>query len=318
MDDGHRRRRAPAAATAYLFPSFPMREAGLEHAQLPGFAEIVGELAARAAAVADVTPRTFAPVPGGGALGLEATLQAQYACFIESLAFARWIEGQCPPADYLAGYSMGLFAAACHAGALGFEDGLEVVHRVCVAGHAGVAGAYAVGAVFGIDPGVLDRVIARVGRGVEVIDVYGPRSLLVIGPEPAVAAVLALCARRGADTTLIPVTAPFHASALRGVARDISLLLRTVPVKEPRRPLLSCGTLRLLRTTDAVRREIARNICHGMNWHGTMQTLLGLGVTFFVECGPSQRLTRMARREVPGEYAFRNFTDLAPAGSVQP
>lgn len=294
-----------------------MRDPELEPAGLPGLPERVDAYAERAARVADVTPRTFAP-PGTEDFGtaLEATLQAQYACYVEGVAMAEWLGRRYPPCGYAAGYSMGLFAAAAHVGAVSFEDGLRILREVCRAGHAAVPDApYAVGAVFGMGEAAVEREVARVGAGVEVTDVNGPLSILVTGGAGPVNAVVEACVREGAaETRVIPVTAPFHSSAMAGAEPAIEVLLQSVPLADPRVPLVSCGTRRLLATAGDVREELARNISRPLNWYETMRTLVGLQVGLFLECGTSKRLKGMAKREVPGAYNFHAFPDFAAHG----
>jgi [acyl-carrier-protein] S-malonyltransferase len=305
---------AAPGAVAYLFPSFPMRDPEARHDAYPGLPEVVRAFADRAAEVVDVTPRTFLPPARAGfATALEATLQAQYACYVESLAIAEWLGRHYPPCDYVAGYSMGLFPAACHAGAVSFADGLRIMRDVCRAGHRAVDDrGYAVGAVFGMTEDEVRGVAARVDPEVEITDIYGPRSFLVSGRADPVAAVLAACEAQGAsESKLIPVTAPFHASAMRVVEPGISAMLASVPVAAPRAPVLSCCTQRLLRTADDVRDEFTRNISSGMNWYQTMRALVAMDVRLFLECGTTPRLTNMARREVPGDYTIRSFLDFA-------
>lgn len=301
------------AHVAYLFPTFPMRHREFRHEQLPGYAELVHRLAERAAALVTIDAHTFDP-PAAGAppQTLEATLQAHYACYIESLAMAAWLEPRFPPADYVAAYSMGLFAAVCHTGALSFEDGLRVMQAVCVTAHEAVApGSYAMGVVIGMTAETIRALLPSDPAAVEVTDTYGPHIVILSGPRVAVAGILGAFTRQGAvETRLIPMTAPFHSSALARTEPLALEMLRDIQVNRPHCGLVSALTQEVLTRPEELRSEIARNVSHPMCWYGTMRVLLQLDVTLLLECGPSQSLTNLAREDLPGPYAIHDYRDF--------
>ncbi len=285
--------------TALLFPTFPMRDPEFDLEQHQGLSGPLRGLAERAAAVIDLQPSAFDRSPEAlVGIGLEGALQAHYGCFIENVACAEWLESSRGPASIAAGYSMGMFPALAHLQAITFEDGLRLMRDICTCIHEGVEGTdFATGAVIGLGEATLQGLLPP---EVEVTDVYSSETLLVAGPRAAVATLLISCEEAGAlETKLIPVSAPFHSTALRFLEDDFFGIVDQVEVGPPRVPLVSAGTQRQLATPAEIREELGRNASRPMRWFSTVQTLVDTGVERFFECGASPRLTRMTQREFP-------------------
>ena len=300
------------ASVAFLFPTFVMRREEYRLDEIPGYLEVRAPLVDRAAAVVAITPATFAfPDRDKPVAGLPDTLQAHYASYIESVAIGAWLEPRVGKCDLVAGYSMGLFAALCHTGAMAFEDGLTLMRGLCVAVQDSVdPGAYAIGAIDGLPPDAVAGVAAT-WPGIEVVDIYGQGTTIVTGREGDVAAVLDTCQQRGATyTRLTPATAPYHSTALKAVRPIIEELADLTAIRSPRCRVVSALTQRLLSSPEDVRLEIASNVSTAMNWYATMREVRQLGMTALCECGSSNSLANMARRDLPGDYIIQDVRGL--------
>ncbi|MBT3325911.1 MAG: ACP S-malonyltransferase [Gemmatimonadales bacterium] len=297
---------------AYMFPTFPMRDRDLESDSIPGYSDLLEQWTERAGDFVDVSGDLFAFSEPGRVEDLAATMNAHYACYLESLAMADWLGEHRSEADIVTGYSMGLFGALCYAGALDFGDGFRVMREVCTRVHEAVEGvSYAMGAVMGLEEA---RVRACLDGPVEVTDVYSPSTLIIAGPSEVVDTVLSDCTEAGAEETLlIPVTAPFHSTALSGVVSGNRDTVASVTTSDPKRVVVSAIDGKPLESAADVRREIANNVASPMSWFSTLNVLLDLGTERLYECGRSQRLTNNARRELVGDYSVENFLDYAAA-----
>jgi malonyl CoA-acyl carrier protein transacylase len=300
---------------AYLFPTFPFRQRDFVHASLPGYPAFVEALARRAEAVVPITPRTFDhPVPGEPVDDpLEQTLQAQYACYIENVAMGQWLATRAPRADYVAGYSMGMFSAACHAGALAFEDGLVLLRDVCVNAHRlGPPDPFAIGAVIGLTREPVEAILDTLALArVELTDVYSEHVILVAGPEDDIRRVLdAATAAGAAETRLTPFSAPFHTSVLAPVEPLTAATLDGMTLSTPACAMVSVVTTETMTEAGQIREELIRNVSHGMNWYGTIRTLLSVNTGLFLECGTSTHLTNLVREDVPNPCDTQDFRDF--------
>ena len=309
-----------STSVAFIFPTFAMRREEYRLDEIPGYLEARAPFVDRAAAVVEITAATFAfPDRATPPEGLAATLQAHYASYLEGVAIGAWLEPRIGKCNIAAGYSMGLFAALSHAGAVSFEDGLTLMRGLCVAVHDSVdLGAYAMGAIDGLPPDDVASV-ASTWPGVEVIDIYGQGTTIVSGREGEVAAVLDTCQQRGATyTRLTPATAPYHSTALKAVRPILEELAGMIAIRSPHCRIVSALTQRLLSSPEDVRLEIARNVSTAMNWYATMRAVQQLGMSVVCECGSSNALANMARRDLPGDYSIQDVRDVGTRPTTTP
>lgn len=290
--------------TAFLFPAFAMKYREFTRHNVDGFEQEAASFYQRAAQVADIDPRKFA-CPADFSLGdeLEDDLQEHYVSYIDCCAVASLLQKQGVACDYVAGYSMGLFAALHQSGAVGFEDGLHLLRGTCNAAHSSIAGdEYGMAVVVGLTPAEIRSIIADGGLRVEVGDVCGPRVVIGSGKRSDLSRLLEAAEAAGSlQARFLPVTAPFHTSLLRSGEAQIQACLDRIQIADPTYPLVSCVDQSLLTSADEVRQEAAANLWRPMHWYETMLRLVELDVGVFVESGPSESLCNLARN-VDGDF----------------
>lgn len=300
---------------AYLFPAFTMRYEDCSRDCLDGYLEEAEEFLEKASAVVEIDRRKF-DMPGECTLHDEFLddLQEQYLCYLEGCAMASMLWKRGVSCDYVTGYSMGLFAALHHSQALSFEDGLRLVHFARSFAHdATQDDEYGMGLMVGLTPGMIVALITEHCREVEVADVCGRRVVVASGKRSEVERLLEVAENEGClHTKMLPVSVPFHSSFLRPVEERMRTILGQVQIKRPACPIVSNIDQELLTTEDDVREEVARNVFHTINWFETMNRLLDLDASVFVECGLSEGLCKLARN-IKGEYQIyhaRQFDQL--------
>ncbi len=249
---------------------------------------------------------------------LEDVLQAHYACYIDNCAVGSYLARRYGCCDYVAGYSMGVFSALHHCGAFSFQDGLLLMQRICTCAHQAVGeGEFGMGVVVGLSVDEIGQWLGERAPGVEIADICGPRVVVFSGEISDVEQVLDVAVSQGAlQAKLTPVRLPFHSSRLKRIASDVRDLVERVTLREPRYKVVSCMTQSLLATEDDVRREIVLNVSHPINWYQTMQRLLSFGVDTFLECGMSESLRNLAKRNIKGKYSIytpRQFENVFAA-----
>jgi [acyl-carrier-protein] S-malonyltransferase len=301
---------------AWIFPAFAMRHPEFRRDDIAGYSDIAEEMARRADGVVDINWQKFlAPDEFVLADGLEDTLQLQYACYIDSVALATFLQHSSFRCDYVAGYSMGVFAALCCGGVYSFEDGLMLMHQICAMAYRSIEpGEYGMGAVMGLTVDQVRPIMERVSPKLEISDVLGTRSLIISGKLGDVQTALNEFMAYGAlNVKLIPVSLPFHSSRLAHMEPEVRELVGKMSLRNPVFRVVSSTTQNVLTTRDQVCEEIARNIGHPMNWMLTMGTMARLGVDQLLECGPSESLTNIAKRNLKGMFQLQNFRDYGRA-----
>ncbi|HEX2280304.1 MAG TPA: ACP S-malonyltransferase [Thermomicrobiales bacterium] len=249
--------------------------------------------------------------------GPEAALQEtpvqQPAILLTSVAYLRALRkrGLLPDADYVAGHSLGEYAAMVASGSLAFEDALRLVRRrgELMQEH----GAGAMAAILGLAAEDVTA-IAR-DAGVEVANFNTPVQTTVSGNVPAVERAIALAKERGARRALLlPVSGAFHSTLMAPVAEAMRPLIDKTTVQAGRVPLAADVDARFLCDPADLRDELVAQICGSVRWVDVVGALVGAGVTTFYEIGPGQVLAGLIGRCAPEAAvltAERMVTDAA-------
>ncbi|MDF2762641.1 MAG: malonyl CoA-acyl carrier protein transacylase [Thermomicrobiales bacterium] len=251
--------------------------------------------------------------------GPEATLQEtsvqQPAILLTSIAYLRALQyrGLLPDADYVAGHSLGEYAAMVAAGSLAFADALRLVRRrgELMQEH----GAGAMAAILGLAA----EDIAAIARdaGVEVANFNTPVQTTVSGRIAAVERAIALAKERGAKRSLLlPVSGAFHSRLMVPVAEAMRPLIDETEVHAGQVPLVADLDARFLRDPADLRDELVDQICGSVRWVDVVGALVGAGVTRFYEIGPGQVLAGLIGRCAPEATvitAERKVADAVPA-----
>ena len=230
---------------------------------------------------------------------LQETAVQQPAILLTSVAYLRALRnrGLLPDANYVAGHSLGEYAAMVAAGSLNFTDALRLVRRrgELMQEH----GAGAMAAILGLAA----EDVAAIARdaGAEVANFNTPVQTTVSGQTPAVERAIALAKERGAKrAVLLPVSGAFHSTLMAPVADAMRPLIDETAVHAGQVPLVADVSARFLSDPSDLRDELVDQICGSVRWVDVVGALVGAGVTTFYEIGPGQVLAGLIGRCAPG------------------
>jgi [acyl-carrier-protein] S-malonyltransferase len=230
---------------------------------------------------------------------LQQTPVQQPAILLTSIAYLIALKKRelLPDADYVAGHSLGEYSALVAAGALSLEDGLQLVRRrgELMQQH----GAGAMAAVLGMDPAA----VAEVARdaGADVANFNAQDQTTISGSRDAVENAMKLAKERGAKRAiLLPVSAAFHSTLMKGAEEGMRPYLMAVPMVPPDVPLVANVDAAILAETDDIRQELIHQICGSVRWVDVVHTLSREGVTHYIEIGPGKVLAGLLGRSAPG------------------
>ncbi len=230
---------------------------------------------------------------------LQQTPVQQPAILLTSIAFLVALKkrGLLPEADYVAGHSLGEYSALVAAGAISLEDGLQLVRRRGELMQQFGAGAMA--AILGMDPVAVAAVAAD--AGVDVANFNAPDQTTISGAHHAIEQAMELAKERGAKRAiLLPVSAAFHSTLMKGAEEGMRPYLMAVPMNPPDVPLVANVDAAILAETDDIRQELINQICGSVRWVDVVKTLSQEGVTRYVEIGPGKVLAGLLGRSAPG------------------
>lgn len=207
---------------------------------------------------------------------------------------------------FVAGHSLGEYAALIAVGAVSFEDGVRLVReRGRLMQEACDREPSTMAAVLGVEPDVLREVCARTGA--HVCNINAPGNITIGGTNAAVEAASAAATEAGA-TRVVPLTVSgaFHTPLMQSAADGMRAVLGGVSFAAPASPVVSNVTAQPLTDPASFAEELASQITSPVLWADSVGTMAAAGVTEVIEFGPGKVLTGLVRR-IDRDLAGRNI-----------
>ena len=271
-------------SVAWLFPGQGAQSRGMGAAVFDRFPELVRE----ADEILGYGVR--AQCLDGAAPCLDDTRYVQPALFVVSaLSFLARRE-EAPPPDFVAGHSLGEYAALFAAGCFDFRTGVRLVQRrgelMAAASGGGML------AVVGAEAGVVEDFLRSAGfAAIDVANRNSAAQVVLSGPSDDLRrANAAIRAERLARGVPLRVSAPFHSRYMAPAAEEFRDFLAEFDFAEPQIPVIANVTARPYRG-DEIRELLYRQITAPVRWWESMSYLLTRGVGDIEELGPGRVLT---------------------------
>jgi [acyl-carrier-protein] S-malonyltransferase len=201
---------------------------------------------------------------------------------------------------WVAGHSLGEFTALVAAGALNFDDAVDLVRfRGEVMRDAVPNGEGGMAAVLGLDDETLAAACAEAAQGevVEPVNFNGPGQVVIAGHRTALSRAIEVAKARGAKRALpLPISVPCHSSLMQPAALQLRERLQHSTIVAPQLRFMSSVDAREYVEPESIRDLLFRQLASPVRWVDTVRQLTTLGVTQFVECGPGKVLAGLVRR----------------------
>ena len=238
---------------------------------------------------------------------LAGTHAAQIALLIAGVASARMLERHEILPDYVAGHSVGAFAAAVHAHVLDFATALRLVDlRGEEMGRTFPQG-YGMAAIAGVPEMLvrrwIDKALTR-GATLFLANRNAERQFTISGAEPDLDELVAHARQHGANAAVrLAVPVPSHSPLMSGIADHLRAALQSVPLRTARFPVGANRSARLLTDGHAIADDLVEGVAHPVRWHEITTVLHERGVRLFLEMAPGDTLTRLAQSAFPDSRA---------------
>ena len=228
---------------------------------------------------------------------LKSTRAVQLCLLIAGVAASRQLS---MAADYVAGLSIGAYPAAVVAGGLSFSDALHLVSLRGELMQQAYPQGYGMTAIIGLDLATVEELLAQVHRvdmPVYLANINADNQVVIAGSDAAMKAVAELARGRGAGLAKrLAVSVPSHCPLLEAPAKTLAEAFANVQLKTPTLSYLSGSRARPVINTEALRVDLAFNMCRVVDWRGTVQSAYERGVRLQIELPPGAVLTGLARR----------------------
>ena len=244
---------------------------------------------------------------------LTLTENAQPALMAVSLAVSRTLEKEfgvaIEKAAFVAGHSLGEYAALAAAGAISLSDTARLLKlRGQAMQRAVPVGAGAMASLIGPKTDVaLAEAAAAAGAEVGVCVVANDNNngnVVISGDRAGVDRAIEKAKELGARAIPLNVSAPFHCPLMQPAADEMAEALATATIIAPRAPLVANVTARPTLDPGAIRRMLVEQVTGRVRWRESMDWMATEGgVTRFAEAGSGKVLSGMAKRIAPDAEA---------------
>jgi malonate decarboxylase epsilon subunit len=285
---------------ALLFPG--------QGAQCPGMLQALPDTDAANAVIAesrDVCAELGLPDDLDSAARLSDTVAAQISLVIAGVASARALaaDGQLGPA-FVAGHSVGAYAAAVVAGVLTLHEALTVVHLRGESMRAACAGgSWGMAAVAGLTTKAAQQVVEQASTATEpvwVANINSATQTVLGGTTTALAAAEPAARRAGAAAfTHLEIAVASHGPIQDGTAQRLREHLTTLPRRTPALRYITNTGGRSVGSAEAVLDDLASAVARPVRWYDGVRLMAELGVTCTVETEPGHTLTHLVAAAAP-------------------
>jgi len=222
---------------------------------------------------------------------LNRTEFTQPAVYVVSCLGYRALMEETAAPDFLAGHSVGEYAALEAAGVFDFDVGLRIVRKRAQLMAEMDGGRLA--AVIGLSPDAVERLVAGCGiAGIEIANINSPTQVVVGGPDGPLGAFVALCAERGHRAVSLRVSGAFHTSHMAGARDRFREFLDGIAFRPPAIPVIANLTA-APHDPQRFADTLSRHLASPVQWLRSIERLLDAGVRAFEEVGAPPVLTPM-------------------------
>lgn len=233
------------------------------------------------------------------------------ACLAALRAGARVADINLQP-EFVAGHSVGEYAALAAAGVLSTPDAIRMVaRRGELMAEAQVDGGMA--AVIGLERDAVADIIAATASPADLVvaNDNAPGQVVISGTRDALLTAGDALRAAGARRVIsLPVSGPFHSPWMAEVSDQLAAAFEQVTWSDAQPPVVSNVTAEPVTDADRIRSLLAEQVRSPVEWVASVRRMVEEGVDTFLECGPGSALTGMVKRIAPGTRTL-NVADVA-------
>jgi amino acid adenylation domain-containing protein len=242
---------------------------------------------------------------------LNDTRYTQPALFVTEYALAQlWMHRGIQP-SVLCGHSIGEFVAAHLAGVFSLADALQVVTT-----RGRLVSEQPGGSMLSVRQNA-ETIAALLPASLSVAAINSRHLCVVAGPDEAITDFAQRLTTQNIPNKLLPASHAFHSAMMEPVAESLEKLVASVPLKRPRKPIVSTLTGMLLTDAQAVDPHYwARHLRETVQFADALDTLLTFDNPLLFDIGPGKVSATLARQQAAGRSVavvtgLENTTDWA-------
>lgn len=231
---------------------------------------------------------------------LSITENTQPAILTTSIACLEVLKEKGIKPNVVAGLSLGEYSAHVASGSMNFSETVKLVKkRGKFMQEAVPVGIGTMAAILGLEKDSIVEVckIASNEGIVEPANFNCPGQIVIAGEIAAVEKAMELSKEKGAKRAiLLPVSAPFHCSMLKGAGEKLAVELENIEIKDMNIPLITNVTAKVIENKDDIKSLLIKQVSSSVLWEDSINTMLEMGIDTFIEIGPGKVLSGFIKK----------------------
>jgi [acyl-carrier-protein] S-malonyltransferase len=239
----------------------------------------------------------------GTELELMETKNTQPAVFLYSVVLALTQNNIVP--DFVAGHSLGEFAALVVNKTLSFEDGLNIVlNRALIAQKVCESQKTAMGAIIGLPDEYIEKRIREIydesGEPIYFANYNGPGQVVITGSKKGIRLACKAFKNEGAKRAVpLPISGSFHSPYMLEAERELGEFIKKTKFNEPDIPIYQCVDGSCHTNIDEIKDNLIKHITHPVLWTKMVNNMVFDGTNEFYEVGTDDTLQKITSRMYP-------------------
>jgi malonate decarboxylase epsilon subunit len=231
------------------------------------------------------------------------TTWIQLALFIKEISAARrLLEHQIYP-QFVAGHSIGTFAAAVIAGVVTFEDALKLVwHRARRMNEVFPEG-YGMGIINGLTEAEVKKAVNLAhseAYPVYLSNINAEQQIAVSGSWQGIEKVFHFVRQLGAGKLIrLKVPTPSHCPLMADISLELMDMVKQLKLQDAAIPYLANRNGRKLWDREKIAEDLAFNVAYPVRWNDMTTVCVESGAECFIEMPPGNVLSNLVKQAHP-------------------
>lgn len=229
---------------------------------------------------------------------LKQTINTQPAIVTMSIAALEALKSQCDlKIDYVAGHSLGEYAAMYCASVLSLENALKLIQERARLMSETKGGAMA--AVLNADSEVLEEClkIANQDGYVAIANYNSPQQVVITGDESAVANAGKLLTEKGVKRVIpLAVSGAFHSEFMKNAGNEFETIVKDFELNNAQIPVITNVDAQITELANEFAQKMPKQIYSSVLWTQTIEKMVENGVDLFIEVGPGKVLNGLNKK----------------------
>ena len=209
--------------------------------------------------------------------------------------------------DFVAGHSLGEFAALVVNGTLSFEDGLHLVlNRALIAQKVCELHDTAMGAVIGLEYDYVSERIKEIfdetGEPIYFANYNGPGQVVITGSRKGIRIACKAFKEEGAKKAVpLAISGSFHSPYMEEAKIELGRIIENTKFNIPKIPICQCVDAEIHTNPETIKRNLIEHITHPVLWTSMVKKLEERKVLEYYEVGTDDTLQKIVSRMCPNK-----------------